>query len=59
MLPGLALAAASSSCKILIFLVGEITSTLGVLEMSVMPAKLASLSNGSLVVGVAHALRRF
>ena len=30
MLPGLARAAASSSCKVLMFLAGEITSTLGV-----------------------------
>ena len=48
MLPGLARAAASSSCSVLMFLDGDITSTLGVLEIGVTPAKSPSVSKGSL-----------
>ena len=47
-LPGLARAAVSSSCRLFRFFDGEITSTLGVLEIGVTPAKSASVSNGSL-----------
>ena len=46
--PGLALAAVSSACRVLIFLDGEITSTLGVLLIGVTPAKSPSVSKGSL-----------
>ena len=48
MLPGLALAAASRADRVLIFLDGEITSTLGVVVMGVIPAKSPNVSNGSL-----------
>ena len=47
MLPGLARAADSRSLSVRMFLAGEITRTLGVLEIGVTPAKSRSVSNGS------------
>ena len=48
MLPGLARAAVNNSCNVLIFLEGDITNTLGVLEMGVTPTKSLKVSNGNL-----------
>ena len=48
MLPGLALAAASKSCKVLMPLLGEITKALGVELMGVTPANAVKVSKGSL-----------
>jgi len=47
MVPGLALAAATSSCNVLIPFAGEITTTLGVLPREATAAKSRAVSYGT------------